>query len=506
MRRLTGISALALAAVAGEARADVTPQQVWDNLESYMQRAGYDVAGTESLSGDTLTVSDVVFSISEPEENTDVSIAMDVLVMTGRDDGTVSVDFPTPMPIRMQFDDDDAAARARIDYTHENLAMTVSGTPEEMLWDYAADRLGFTLVDLEASGEDAPQQPAFDASMGPVDGRSTVVTVDGVQQVTQTVSLNAVSFDFSAQDDAGEDGMAAVSGALEGVRAKGDTTLPELPVDMNDMQPAVEAGFGGTGTLSHQGSRIAFSMTDAQGETDGTVTSAAGSLGVSFTEQGLRYETAGMETALAVTVPTLPFPISAQWAESGFDLLLPVKASEEPQDTALGLTLAGFTMSEALWSIFDPAGVLPREPATLAVDLGAQVTPEVSLFDADAMESLGVSGEAPGALETLTLETLRLEAAGASVTGEGAFTFDNSDLETFDGFPRPEGEVRVELRGQNTLIDRLIEMGLLAEEDAMGARMMLGMFTVPGDAPDSATATIEINARGHILANGQRIQ
>jgi hypothetical protein len=506
MRRLTGISALALAAMAGGARADVTPQQAWDNLQSYMQRAGYDVAGTEALSGDTLTVSDVVFSISEPEENTDVSITMDVLVMTGRDDGTVSVDFPSPMPIRMQFADDDAAARARIDYTHENLSMTVSGTPDEMLWDYAADRLGFALVDLEATGADAPAQLAFEAGMGPVDGQSKVVTVDGVQQVTQSVSLNAVSFDVSAQDETGEDGMAMFSGALEGVRAEGDTTLPDQPVDMNDMQAALEAGFGGTGTLSHQGSRIAFSVTDAQGETDGTVTSASGSLGVSFTERGLRYETAGMETALDMTVPTLPFPVSARWAESGFDLLLPVKASEEPQDAAMGLTLAGFTMSEALWNIFDPAGVLPREPATLAVDLAAQVTPEVSLFDSQAMEALGVSGEAPGALERLTLETLQLEAAGASVTGEGAFTFDNSDLETFDGFPRPEGEIRLQLRGQNTLIDRLIQMGLLAEEDAMGARMMLGMFTVPGDAPDSATATIEINAQGHILANGQRIQ
>jgi len=55
-------------------------------------------------------------------------------------------------------------------------------------------------------------------------------------------------------------------------------------------------------------------------------------------------------------------------------------------------------------------------------------------------------------------------------------------------------------------MDKLVQMGLLPQEQAMGARMMMGLFARPGEGPDSLTSTLEINAEGHILANGQRIQ
>ena len=63
-----------------------------------------------------------------------------------------------------------------------------------------------------------------------------------------------------------------------------------------------------------------------------------------------------------------------------------------------------------------------------------------------------------------------------------------------------------DISGANGLIDKLIAMGLLSQQDAMGARMMLGMFTVPGSEPDTQTSTIEVNEQGQILANGQRIK
>ena len=95
---------------------------------------------------------------------------------------------------------------------------------------------------------------------------------------------------------------------------------------------------------------------------------------------------------------------------------------------------------------------------------------------------------------------------GHAVACNGAFTFDNSDLESFDGVPRPQGELKVEVSGINGVIDKMIEMGFVQEQDAMGARMMLGMFTVPGSEPDTASSVIEVNEQGHVLANGQRIK
>jgi hypothetical protein len=71
--------------------------------------------------------------------------------------------------------------------------------------------------------------------------------------------------------------------------------------------------------------------------------------------------------------------------------------------------------------------------------------------------------------------------------------------------PRPEGSINLRLEGANALIDKLIQMGIVQQEDAMGARMMMSMFTIP-DGDDVLTSTIEVNEQGHVLANGQRIQ
>ena len=90
---------------------------------------------------------------------------------------------------------------------------------------------------------------------------------------------------------------------------------------------------------------------------------------------------------------------------------------------------------------------------------------------------------------------------GAELTGDGDITLDNSM-----GMPMPTGVVNVMLTGGNTLMDTLVGMGLLPEDQAMGARMMMGLFARPGEGPDTLVSTIEMKEDGSILANGQRIK
>ncbi|MEJ6477729.1 MAG: DUF2125 domain-containing protein, partial [Octadecabacter sp.] len=152
----------------------------------------------------------------------------------------------------------------------------------------------------------------------------------------------------------------------------------------------------------------------------------------------------------------------------------------------------------------DPGEILPRDPATVSIELSGTATPFFDLLDPEQAEAAAMS-ERPGELNTLSLDGLKLAVAGALVTGNGRFVFDNDDLQTFDGFPRPKGAVTLNINGVNSLIDKLIQMGLLPAEEAMGGRMMLGMFATPvGD--DMLTSTIEVNDEGHVLANGQRLR
>ena len=98
-----------------------------------------------------------------------------------------------------------------------------------------------------------------------------------------------------------------------------------------------------------------------------------------------------------------------------------------------------------------------------------------------------------------------LSALGASAQVEGEFSFDNGDYYTFDGIPRPEGSLRLTMKGVNALLDKLSNSGLIGSEEVMGARMVMGMFTVPVGR-DELEAELWIDEHGIIYANGQQIQ
>ena len=49
-------------------------------------------------------------------------------------------------------------------------------------------------------------------------------------------------------------------------------------------------------------------------------------------------------------------------------------------------------------------------------------------------------------------------------------------------------------------------MGILNEDTALGARMALSVFAVPGAGPDNLTSEIVITEEGGVMANGMRIR
>jgi hypothetical protein len=170
----------------------------------------------------------------------------------------------------------------------------------------------------------------------------------------------------------------------------------------------------------------------------------------------------------------------------------------------MGFDFTELQVSDTIWNLADPQNILPRDPITVALGLSAKVTPFFDLLDPAQQEAM-MMADVPGELNSVDIIEFVIKGVGADITGGGAFTFDNSDLQSFDGFPRPEGQVSFEINGVNALIDNLIQMGLIPQEEAMMPRMMMGMFTTPvGD--DMLTSTIEVNGEGHVLANGQRLR
>ena len=72
--------------------------------------------------------------------------------------------------------------------------------------------------------------------------------------------------------------------------------------------------------------------------------------------------------------------------------------------------------------------------------------------------------------------------------------------------PRPRGRFETELKGGNRLLDRFTEIGLIQKSDAMAMRMMLSVFTIPGEGNDILKMLLEVTEEGRVLSNGQRIR
>ena len=325
-----------------------------------------------------------------------------------------------------------------------------------------------------------------------------------IRNVEQSYSVATLTYDI-AFDDPGSDDQGAFQGAMSNLAVSGVGRIPS-DMDPSDMAAMLKSGFAIDATISYGEANSAVNGTGDGESFSATSSSKGGSLSVSMNDSALAYDVGGNTIAVSVTTDALPFPVSVELAEFLFKLAVPIAKSDQEQDFAFGLTLGDFVMSDMIWSLFDPGGTLPRDPATIAIDLAGKAKVLIDLMDPEAAGALAGYGDRPGELNALTLNKLLLSAVGAKLTGTGDFTFDNNDLDTFDGFPRPIGAIELQLDGANALIDNLITMGIVRSEDAMGARMMMGMLAVPGDGPDSLKSRIEINEQGHVLANGQRIQ
>ena len=238
----------------------------------------------------------------------------------------------------------------------------------------------------------------------------------------------------------------------------------------------------GSAEIAYDDGRSEFAFSGPDGEVSGQTVSSSGLLSFELSPETFGYEIGVANVAYAATLPDLPFPVTAEMRELKLDLSVPVAKSEEPQPFSMGFALRDLAISDTIWSMIDPQEALPRDPATLALRLSGTATPYAMLFDPDAMARIEQSGGQPGEINSVEIDELNMSALGAELTGDGSFTFDNSDTETFDGMPAPSGSVELTLSGAEAVIDTLVSMGIIGENDAMGARMMLSMFSVPGRA------------------------
>lgn len=152
----------ALFLLAGAAQAEVTAEQVWQDWQEGARRLGETriETGAEDRAGDTLTITDLVLTM-QGEDGTLIA-RLPRIVFTETGDGTVEIGMSDSYPIIIT-GTDEAGFESEIDLSvrQTGLALTVSGDPDAMRYDYTASRYALTLNEITEAGEMVPAEGLF---------------------------------------------------------------------------------------------------------------------------------------------------------------------------------------------------------------------------------------------------------------------------------------------------------------------------------------------------------
>lgn len=497
--KLMGASAIWLA-MNGTAAADVTAAEVWDSWKGYAESIGQTITvGSESTSGDTLTLEDVNIAMEFPEGK--VSGTLELLELQERGDGTVAITLSQDYPMAFSINPSEGEeVDMGIIVRQTGMSTIASGGDGTVAYDYTASRISIDVDKLFVDGQDFAPKISFGLSN--IDGNYKMTEGD-LREIESAMSADTMTFDVNFVDPT-NGGTVVMTGSIDGVSSESNATLP-LMINIEDPSWVFGDDFSATGGFSSGRAGYKAELNNGTETINIDGSSASSDLTFAVKDGVIGYGGTSTDTEYRIAGSAIPFPqVVVGIAETAFDLKMPMKQTEAPTDFGLLTKVAGLYVSDEIWNMFDPGQVLPRDPATAIIDVSGKIKWLLDFSDPEALAE--AEGEAPAELHAVTISDITLAVAGASVEGSGDFTFDQSDTVTFDGMPAPTGAVDFTIIGANGLLDKLIEMGLLPQDQAMGARMMLGMFARPGDGVDTLTSKIEVKGDGSVFANGQQLR
>ena len=482
------------------ALAEISAEDVWNSWKNYAETTGQNVTvGSEEKSGDALILHAVRLHFAMPEGS--VSSTIELLEFRERGDGTVAVTMSPDMPISLSMKPEDGeAVDLAIIFRQSGLSIIASGEPDDVKFDYLVSRVEMDVDKLIVDGE------AVEATIGGVlsdiDGKYSLHRGEVIEYDSE-MAARELTYAVMFTDPEGN-GKFDIAGKLSDLKTDSTARFPEN-IDMNDPTAMFQKDVSIVGSFSTGPSESNVEIVDGNDGFSIRTSAQSNQLDIAVNEGTIAYGGGSTGVAYAISSPQIPIPeINVNAAEVAARLEMPIVKTVDVRDFGFLLKLRDLEINDMIWQMFDPAAVMPRDPMTVVLDIAGKMKWLIDITDPEAVEKY--EGENPAYLEVMTIKELELSAAGAEITGTGEFTFDNSDLKTFDGMPAPDGSINLNLVGMNGLIDRLIQMGILPDDQAMGMRMMLGLFARPAGGEDTLVSEIEIKPDGSIFANGQQLK
>lgn len=479
LARATAI-AVALSPAAGWS---LTAEEVWSRMQEIAQSTGADLNSVSREAGpDTLTLNRVVMS-SEPRPNAPTKMYIEYMILTEQDDGSVRVYLPESFEVQATehgIPDVDIFAMR---FTLKDLYMIASGDDDALTMSYTADRADI-LVGTTGSNQEVPEISGFAEGLD-----VTTTFTPGISDSSGTAERANVSVQMP--DPATFTTMDLLMD-FRGIDATSKSPLVNTADFTSDNMQEIElnSAFG----FQSVSIGVDSSIPDALGAF--VMEGGAGRSELSFSDGILQLDSIGSELTFDLRMVGFPFPFAWSAQEAGIGFSFPVNLPEGSYPYSFTQTLKDLELSPTIWGLFDPNAALPQDPAQLRIDL-------------DGMLALGepvlgdlVQGVQTMVPETLAINALDLELAGAKIAGTGALEFDDNIPPIGPDMPGMAGNLSLNMAGIGDLIQRLGSMGVFEPEILIGARAMLGVLARPGPEPDTLLSDIEFTRSGGVSANG----
>ncbi|WP_179378135.1 DUF2125 domain-containing protein [Jannaschia marina] len=483
-------AAVLLLATAPGAWADLQATTIWEDWQEVYNRFG-GTLGSEGLeySGGVLTLTGVNY---RTEFGGAVSTATyGDIVMTEQDDGSVTIEVPSESRSETTSEDSGVTVDQVMVMQHDGLSIVAREDGAERVYDIAANGMTIDVETvIQGAGDETPPPNMVKIALGALESvyRSGLGT-DG-QGFAQTFSTDTVTLETEFDD--GTNGMVTFSYVLDGVASDASGSYGEQPD--GPIEGLSDMGLIYAGDMTHSGSTLAIAGTTPDGPLEMNGTSESGAITFEVGEETLGYGLTSTGGDITAQLPGFPLPVNVSMAEVASAFTFPMGEPGTEKPFGLQMALKDLVVDDALWGLFDPTAQLPRDPATLVIDMDGSAVMNVDIFgDPDAFAELQ---GAPGVLKGVTLNELLLTVAGAELRGSGDLDFPNETP-----IPEPVGTINLALDGGFGLVDKLVALGFVPAEQAAFVKGMAGAVAKPV-GEDQLESTIEFTEGGGISANG----
>ncbi|MFO6465320.1 DUF2125 domain-containing protein [Jannaschia sp. KMU-145] len=482
-----GAAALLLT-TAPAAWADLSAEAVWADWQALYERFGGQLTATsESYEGGVLTLEGVQLG-SDLAGAEMTSSGVGPIRLIEQSDGSLTVEIPERIPFETTTTVDDETITQSGEMTLAGTDLVIREAGAGRTYDMTAD--AFTYV-FDVPETENQEETAVSMTMRDIASTYTSGQGGSATSFVQDLTASGMAVIIGVE---GEDSM-DVTYEMTGITSSFAGDYGEGTVEPGASLSDLGLTYGGA--LAHTGSTLSVAGTGGSGPLQIDGTSEAGSIDIDLTAEKLGYTVTSTGGQVTAQVPQFPLPIAISMDELRSGFAMPIGAGPEERPFGLDIAMMNLVVDDALWSLFDPTGQLPRDPATLIVDVDGSAVMTADIFgDPEAMAALGGP---PGELKSATIDEIRLTVAGAELRADGAVTFPTPDPS------QPVGTVNLALDGGNALLDALVALGFVPAQNAGFIRGMAGAVARPvGD--DQLESKIEFTPGGGISANGMPLR